>query len=314
MRRRFLPCLAALCLCLMTYESGRATDAIPVWVVLSESDGVYAETAAAVRAEVEARLPGRIEWRVVRGNDWPALPAPQWVVAVGVAALERVQQKFSASPEPAPAVLATLLPRQSFERLAAGATARVRAGRLSAVVLDQPPARQMALIRLALPAVRRVGVLSGLAMPLPALEQAAHEAGLQLVAVPAAGDALFPALRILLPAAEVLLALPDPEVFNSRSVPPILAAALRQRVPLLGFSPAYVKAGALMALYSTPAQIGRQTGTVLMAALADNRLPPPQSPREFVVGVNPDVAHSFGVHLDAARLAGMLHRQEEWSR
>lgn len=318
MRRLFCSFLAALCLCLMTYESARAAGAIPVWVVLPENDGMYAETAAVLRAEAEARLPGRIEWQMVRGNDWPAAPAPKWVVAVGVAALQNVEQKFFASTaapmSPMPPVLATLLPRQSFEQLAAEATVRVREGRLSAVVLDQPPARQMALIRFALPAVARVGVLAGRATPLPALEQAAHEAGLRLTAVPAQGDALFPALRALLPEVDVLLALPDPEVFNSRSVTPILTATYRQRVPLIGFSPAYVKAGALLALYSTPAQIGRQSGAVLAAALAANRLPPTQAPREFVIDINPDVARLFGLRLDAAQLSEWLGKREQGAR
>lgn len=314
MRRFFLPLLAVLCLCLMTYESARAEGKIAVWVVLPENSGVYAATAAALRAEVEVRLPGRIAWQVVRGTDWPAAPAPKWVVAVGVAALQDVERKFFAASGPAPAVLATLLPRQGFEQLAASTPAQMREGRLSAVVLDQPPSRQLALIRLALPAARQVGVLTGRATPLPALEQAAHEAGLYLTAAPAQDEMLFSALRMVLPVADVLLALPDPEVFNSRSVPPILTAAFRRKVPLLGFSPAYVKAGALLALYSTPSQIGRQSGAMLVAAFAGGRLPPVQPPREFVVEINIDVARLFGLRLDAGQLSESLARQENDAR
>jgi hypothetical protein len=55
---------------------------------------------------------------------------------------------------------------------------------------------------------------------------------------------------------DALLAVPDPLVFNSQTAANILAAAYRRRIPLIGFSPAYTRAGALVSLYSTPDQIG----------------------------------------------------------
>jgi ABC-type uncharacterized transport system substrate-binding protein len=121
---------------------------------------------------------------------------------------------------------------------------------------------------------------------------------------------LFPALQSLLRDVDVVLALPDPEVFNGQTAGNILTAAYRRRVPLVGFSPAYVKAGALLALYSTPAQIGSRGGDILRQALSGNALPRPQWPADFVVKLNSDVAHSLGLALDEAALAEQLRRQE----
>lgn len=81
-------------------------------------------------------------------------------------------------------------------------------------------------------------------------------------------------------------------------------------VPLVGFSPAYVKAGALLALYSTPAQVGARGGEVLRQALAGKVLPSPQWPREFVVAVNQDVARSLGFALDEARIGEQLRQKD----
>jgi ABC-type uncharacterized transport system substrate-binding protein len=121
---------------------------------------------------------------------------------------------------------------------------------------------------------------------------------------------LFDALQSVLPDVGVLLALPDPSVFNSQTAANILTAAYRRQVPLVGFSPAYVKAGALLALYSTPAQVGARGGEVLRQALAGKVLPSPQWPREFVVAVNQDVARSLGFALDEARIGEQLRQKD----
>jgi hypothetical protein len=189
---------------------------------------------------------------------------------------------------PPPPLLAILVPRLAFERMAD--PVRLRAGSLSAVFLDQPAARQLDLIRLALPDARSVGILvSGQSKAhAPVLDAAARERGLQLVSSVVEPGGLYPALQSLLPDVDVLLALPDPMMFNSQTAGSILTAAYRRQVPLAGFSPAYVKAGALLALYSTPAQVGRRGGELLRQALAAKPLPLPQphSPREFTVEVN----------------------------
>ncbi|MBK8759808.1 MAG: hypothetical protein IPM03_05140 [Sulfuritalea sp.] len=253
------------------------------WIALSDAGGVYVETAEALRAEVERTHPGRIDWRVAHSAQFrKTRPEPQWVVAVGSAALRDMQDLFADDPTP-PLLLAVLIPRLAFERLAD--PSRLRAGQISAVFLDQPPARQMELARLAIPSLRALGVLLGgeSRAAAAALEKAARERGFELLARQVVGDGLFPALQALLPEVDGLLAVPDPLVFNSQTATNILAATYRRRIPLIGFSPAYARAGALVSLYSSPDQIGVRGGEVLRQAFSSRILPPPQWPRDFVV-------------------------------
>lgn len=281
-----------------------------MWVALSDTGGAHAEAAEALRAEVDRTQPGRIVWRVAHWSQFASpKPEPHHVVAVGYAAQRGMQELFAGDATPPP-LLAILVPRLAFERIAD--PTRVQAGTASAVFLDQPPGRQLDLIRLALPAVRGVGILVSGESPgnFPGLERAAKERGMQLVTSPVGASGLFPALQMVLADAEVLLALPDPAVFNSQTAANILMAAYRRQVPLVGFSPAYVKAGALLALYSTPTQVGVRGGEVLRQALAGKLLPPPQSPRDFVVGVNQDVARSLGLALNESRLGEQLRQRE----
>lgn len=281
------------------------------WIALSDAGGVYVETAEALRAEVERTHPGRIDWRVARSAQFrKTRPEPQWVVAVGSAALRDMQDLFADDPTP-PLLLAVLIPRLAFERLAD--PSRLRAGQISAVFLDQPPARQMELARLAIPSLRALGVLLGgeSRAAAAALEKAARERGFELLARQVVGDGLFPALQALLPEVDGLLAVPDPLVFNSQTATNILAATYRRRIPLIGFSPAYARAGALVSLYSSPDQIGVRGGEVLRQAFSSRILPPPQWPRDFVVRVNQDVARSLGLSIEEAQLAQQLRRAEK---
>ena len=307
--RRIRAALMTAVLCLMTYGSMAAP--VTGWIALSDAGGVYVETAEALRAEVERTHPGRIDWRVAHSAQFrKTRPEPQWVVAVGSAALRDMQDLFADDPTP-PLLLAVLIPRLAFERLAD--PSRLCAGQISAVFLDQPPARQMELARLAIPSLRAVGVLLGgeSRAAAAALEKAARERGFELLARQVVGDGLFPALQALLPEVDGLLAVPDPLVFNSQTATNILAATYRRRIPLIGFSPAYARAGALVSLYSSPDQIGVRGGEVLRQAFSSRILPPPQWPRDFVVRVNQDVARSLGLSIEEAQLAQQLRRTEK---
>jgi ABC-type uncharacterized transport system substrate-binding protein len=76
----------------------------------------------------------------------------------------------------------------------------------------------------------------------------------------------------------------------------------RARIPLVAFSPAYVKAGAVLAVYSTPAQVARRAVEMLRQWQSGRGLPSPQNPREFEVVVNERVAASLGLWIDMPNL------------
>jgi ABC-type uncharacterized transport system substrate-binding protein len=99
---------------------------------------------------------------------------------------------------------------------------------------------------------------------------------------------------------DVMLGVVDPLVFSRTSAQSVLLTAYRRRVPLIGISSAYVDAGALAAVYSTPAQIGRQLAE-LIEQFSQNptaKLPPPQYPKYFSVAVNYQAAEVLGLDID----------------
>jgi ABC-type uncharacterized transport system substrate-binding protein len=211
-------------------------------------------------------------------------------------------------------ILCALLPRSSFERILRGSN-RKASSQFSAIYLDQPLGRQLELIRLALPSVRRIGVLWGPESQIqaPTLRALAPSMGFQLAeSVVAPDEPLFPALKRVLDGADAILAFADPVVFNGSSVQNVLLTSFRARVPLVAFAPAYVRAGAVLALYVTPAQIGQQVALIARGALLQGKSLPatPSYAQNFTIAVNEHVAHSLGLSMTVDGLTAQLRRRE----
>lgn len=310
MLKRLVIRLASVCLCLMTYANdGVWANEAKVWIALSEPGGVYAETAEAIRAEVEQGGGTDVivkPWQELAPSS--AVP-PRLVITVGMGALRGLAEARGKAP-----LLAALVPRAGYTGLA---TTLTQGGTHSAVWLDQPAARQLALIKLALPGRSKVGVLYGIESRLIEGEMdRASAAARDLVLVGghvATIDQLPGMLQRVTDEADLLLALPDPQVYNGTTVQNIMTAAYRRRLPLIGFSPAYVRAGAPLALYSTPVQVGVQVGEIARSVLSGRPLPAAQGPRRFSVDINANVARSLGLPLatsDAPRLVEQLRARE----
>lgn len=306
------PLLLAILL-LAAVVAAPAARAQALLVLLSERGGAYEEAAQALQAQwSQSAGDGLAELAVLElaALAQPRAVAPRLIVALGTqacAAAVRVAGSTS--------VLCALLPRTSFERVLQDSGRRPSAT-LSALYLNQPPGRQLDLVRLALPQARRIGVLWGAdTLPRrPEWEAAAQQRGLRLVsATVAADEPVFNGLRQILDESDLLLAMASPQIYNPQTIQNILLTSFRARVPMLAFSPAYVRAGALLALYATPAQIGQQAALLARSALQGQPLGAPQYPAQFEIQVNEHVARSLGLRLDAAALAERLRRLERGS-
>ncbi|MDE2598293.1 MAG: hypothetical protein KGL40_01580 [Rhodocyclaceae bacterium] len=280
-----------------------------VWIAVSEGSADYGSVAEEVRAgllraDAQADVSIRPWTEVAQG-----IPSQvKLLVSVGSPAFIGLAEASAGGRLGRTPIVATLLQRAVFE-----AQRRRLAGPVTGIVLDQPPVRQMALLRYAFPHMRRVGIMLGPESQAvqAILEKAATDLGLQANIYKVDGEAdLYAALRRVLEENDLLLVVPDAAVYNGGSIQNILLASYRQKVPLIGFSPAYVRAGAMLALYSTPVQIGSQTARTVRALQVDAPVPAVQSPVEFVVSVNTSVARSLGFRLSEDALRLQLQNRE----
>ncbi|MFP5410060.1 MAG: ABC transporter substrate-binding protein [Gammaproteobacteria bacterium] len=281
-------------ICLLAL-SGQALAA-RIAVVLSEDSAPYQEAYQAIRSQLDPTPHG---FYPVYADTVSVsiLGGANLVVTIGVRAAESV----AALPIRTP-VLAAMVPRTWYLRTGRALLADSGRRDFSAIYVDQPFERQAALIRQALPDAARVGVLLGAdqAGLLPDLSAALQANRLDLVSavLPDEGR-LLPALEGLLPETDLLLAVADPQVFNRSTAQSLFLTTYRYRKPVVGYSRSMTRAGALLSLHASPAQIGRQAAETAVAGLqgAAVRLPAPAFPAYFSISINDKVGRSLGYTL-----------------
>ncbi|MBI5752812.1 MAG: hypothetical protein HZA59_11850 [Hydrogenophilales bacterium] len=275
--------------------------AASVVIVLSEDSAPYQEVTERIRAGFaglgnEAPVLRVLQAQSLQAGDG-AFTAADLVVPVGVRAVETVAKLKLHAP-----VFSVLAPKSAVDQIAKEHPA-LDTRTFSALYLDQPAVRRMALIRQALPGRKRVGVLLGpeSSDALRALQAAAREQGLSLeIERVASAEELLPALKRVLAESDTLLVLPDAQIVNKNTAQSILLTSYRAQDPVVAYSKSYVSAGALAAVYSTPAQIGQQAAELLarMVQAKPLALPPPQYPKYFSVSINYQVARSLGLAIE----------------
>jgi putative ABC transport system substrate-binding protein len=284
--------LACACLLLVSAQAVAAR----VTVVLSDDSAPYQEVYQVIKAYLDDTAHEVI--RVYAGRlNAASLSESRLAVAVGV----RAAESLAALPVRSP-VLAVLVPRAWYVKTGRARLSNGGGRSASAIYLDQPFERQVQLIRQAFPEVRRVGMLvsaeqSGL---VDELDEALQAQRLSLLHVTLSGEVrLITALENVLSDAELLLAVPDPLIFNRNTAQSLFLTSYRYRVPVLGYSRSLTRAGALLSLHSSPAQIGRQTAEWVKGAIqgVPVNLPPPAHPAYFSISINEQVARSLGFTL-----------------
>jgi putative tryptophan/tyrosine transport system substrate-binding protein len=274
---------------------GKAAD---IRVLLSDDSAPYQEAYEAIRAGLQGL--GHDISRIDAGRFAPGeLESASLIVAVGVRATESLFHLSSRPP-----LLVILVPREWYLKSAQPVLSGSGAKPVSVIYVDQPFDRQARLIRLAFPEARRVGLVIGEKREalVSKLQAELRRQGLSLEHEKISTDReLIGSLERVLPSSDLLLALPDPVAFNRNTAQSIFLTAYRYRDPVLGYSSSLTRAGALLSLYSTPAQVGRQaTEWIRKAGQGEMQgLPPPSHPDYFSVSINNQVARSLGIKLPA---------------
>ena len=302
--------IASLGFCLLALISPASpliADPVEVAVVLSQDTAIYAEVAKGMATLLREEGHDQISLDVTSLADPPDRPVSnvELRIPVGARATRAVLSQGGGSP-----VLSVLIPKSTFEELRRRSAGAHNA--LSAVYLDQPAERQLALGKALLPDAKRIGVLIGDSQGSlkEALGDSARRNGARLLAEVIGAEANpVGAIKRLTRQADLIIAVSSPAVLTPTTAKRLLYMAYQRRVPVLGFSRALVDAGAMAAVYSTPQQIGRQTAERILAWLRSRRsaLGAPEFPRYFNVAVNKAVARSLGFKsLDTEALTESL--------
>lgn len=262
----------------------------------SSTQKLVVDEIAAEIAESQRRKDQQTDYVLYETDQLPSGETKHslWIT-VGLKAAILSEALTASSP-----VLHCLLPRSSLEALITetGNEQRMVAG----IHLDQPPYRLLNLLSLAMPGRREIGIVLGpsSASARSALEQHARTLGLNLHIQQISDQTeLIDALERVLQRSQILLALPDPLVYNRFTVQKILLTTYRRRIPVVAFSAALARAGATLAVYSSPQQIGRHVGEEALRIVTNpnDRASSMHAPQYYAVSVNQQVARSLGLNI-----------------
>ena len=261
-------------------------EAFRVTVLMADEGAAFQEFAQTFTSEAQKN---NLSTQVSQGI--PSLIDTDLIVAVGI------KSAVIASNSHLP-VLCVLISKVGFEKLLRELPSDRNKDNISAIYFDQPVKRQIAMITAVLPEAKKIGLLFSASLDMPKYRKAIADKKLGLREQKLeSSDSLYRDLESVLENSDVLLSIPDAEVYNSLSMRNILLATYRSKIPLVGFSSGYVKAGALCAVFSTPNQIALQTVQLTKQFEATGKLPVAQFPREFEVLINQQVANSLGIRV-----------------
>lgn len=191
--------------------------------------------------------------------------------------------------------------------------ARASKGPWIRCALYAAPEETWRLIRQSLPDVKTVGVLYsmeavGARERVEELEKAAASFGVHLQGQRIASPSEIPhVLEQMFPQVQAILGLLDPVVYSPPSAEFILRECLNRKVPFVGPSPSFAHAGAVLAIYSNPADMGKQAAEVASGVLRSGRFPSSWVAARTRWAVNLHVARFLGIQFPL----GIRARAEE---
>jgi ABC-type uncharacterized transport system substrate-binding protein len=164
-----------------------------------------------------------------------------------------------------------------------------------AVWLDLSLAQVVTALKTAFPEVSRIGVIRS--RPLGSREETGMTRNARLLvrnAICSSPAELLPALRDLRGHVDFVVCLPDAALYNRTTVEPLIRASLEHRLPLVGFSGSFVRAGAAAGVYPDFGDVGRQTAALALHCLSDQSQCREEAPLRTTLAINQRVLRLFG--------------------
>jgi putative tryptophan/tyrosine transport system substrate-binding protein len=226
---------------------------------------------------------------------------PSLNLAVGPAAL-----KIALDARPDGPLIALFTSSQTYRQLVGAQRTASGGGPVTAIYAEASPHHQMQLIARLYGRQVSVGVLlsEGTAYLIQAIQDAARQAGLEVVIERTSIEVGFNEALLRLKGTRVVLLVPDSNLYTPESIRNLLESTYRRNQAVIGFSVSLVNAGALAAAYSSTEDVVGQLEEILVQA-AVGRLPDAQYPRYWRIAVNDSVARSLNITVDeAVRLLG----------
>ncbi len=313
--RRSAKCwLASLLLLVFTCNYAIADRKYNILFVASKPSADYVEVLNSVKQQLEVKSPERYEFNTVfissESNLKADLAAADFVVTVGTAA---ANMAFSSKPKVP--IISVLITENAFSALTEkhyGSIEAAFAAQVSSICLDQPVTRSIQLAKLLVPGSSGVGMMLGPASVHRQAELSKYiaDSGLQpqFVSVGVKDNPIHK-IEPVLSRSDVFIPISDSRLINIATAKWILHLSYRHKVPVIAFSKSYLKAGALVAIYSSPADVAQDTAEWLIKSKSD-AVGDLHKPAHYSLDFNQSVAANLKIKLETEQFYRDQFNQE----
>ena len=260
-----------------------------ITIVKSKNNSYFNETIENLISNVEDAVTFNVlEAESIDANN-KLLSQSNRIISLGLKATQIISERF-----PEKYLIAAYLTQQQQSR------AKFSNDNHLTVLLDQPLERYLAFTRFLLN-LKSVGIINSSPLE-PTLQQQKILERLMLDLNQYQFEEsrkLLGTVRQLVKQNEALLMLPEQNIYNRNTLKGVLLTAYRARIPVISYSPAHVKSGALASIYSSPADIGRHLADILNTSrkISPDKQGTTQFARYYSVAINSRVAHALGLEL-----------------
>jgi len=279
-KNKFIVLLAASVLCMAVSfclsVPAFAADEVRIAVVVSSSIKPYKEALDAYYDELGKRALAfrTMEFFMDETSDYAGLISrisvyrPDLIHSVGTDATRLVKDSIKDVPVVFSMVLNPVAGGLVKSMLASG-------NNLTGASMDLPVSLQFSYMRELKPGIKKIGVIYSEKETGPVIreaEKSARRMGLELIAEAVEGPQGVPgAINRLRGRVDFIWSVADGNVFTRETVRELLLVSLRKKIPFMGLSPAFVKAGALFAVSIQPDMVGRQAASLAMDVLGGEK-------------------------------------------
>ncbi|MDH3973439.1 MAG: ABC transporter substrate-binding protein [Deltaproteobacteria bacterium] len=294
---------AALLLCGIGSSPSHGAKACHIAVVLTDDSKPYNEALSGFYEGLKA---GNIDCRaseyVLNGENRQEIIAalvsfkPDFVHTIGTTATRITRDKIKDRP---------IIFSMALNPVASGLVKSMKSSgnNLTGASLDVPHLVQFKRIKKKLPSIRRIGVLYSevqTGVVVADAERAADALGIKLVKARIESPADVPReLNKLIGKIDILWSVADTQVFTRETLREILLVTLRNKIPLVGPGPSFVRSGALFAFNPDEKSVGRQAAIIAEKVLAGKKPSqiPVTAPEKVELMINEDIFDVLGVDI-----------------
>jgi len=269
-------------------ENGRSNH---VYIISSPENELHASIVQKISKDLKLRRPSIVVSKVANGEKIKAVDSDtDIVIGIGSEGMKIAETHY---PEIIKLFISTDPNKYKLNK---------DRNRNDAILyMTQPYCRQIRFIRQLNRQWKTISILNSRKKPVDSkhLKQCANEHDIKVYIVSTTDEKnISEKIKHALHHSDVLLALPDSNIYNSRTVKNILLTSYRYRKPVIAFSNNFVNAGALAAIYSDTDKIALSASKLIEQYLyTTTPLVSINYPDEFDIKINKQVFRALDIPI-----------------